>query len=459
MDDTAASSVEPDRDVPASWRGSLAVLAAALILYGALAVRWSGTFPSATLPADAYFGFDSHVTYDAATRSDYRNDRLYALHPLYGAALHALTLPLIASGLDAKQALLACTVLAAALQVALLYRIADASSVPRLARTAIVLAFAGSSTQLVQATAQDSYVFTGLAFMMLFHHAFAVLVQGATPSLMLLGAVGIALMATTVTNVLPFALASAVIVAPASGSQPSRGSLLLVVTVVLVTVVAAWMQRWWFPEATWFPAELTRALIANDTGPVARELHLVQLPASAITSVIEGVRNLLLLPWVLAGFSAYAESTTRAAVFFLRLPSLTAWLIWGACGLLTAAAARRASWPPRLRRFAAAIAVVLCFHLALHAVYGRSEGYLYAPHYLGALALLVALAWRGLESRRVASVVVALAALLLVGTNVRHLWRFYGAFEDVYGRCVLVRHLDGSAACRNDPSPADPTPP
>jgi hypothetical protein len=435
---------------PNRTRGSSALcLLGALVFYGLLAVHWSRTFAAETLPVDAYFGLDSLATYDAATQTGYQNDRLYTLHPLFGAMLHMLTAPLVGCGISAKHALLAWTVLAAALQVMLLHRIVAAFAMPAPARAALVIAFACSYTQLVQSSAQDSFVFSGLAFMVLFHHAFAVLVEGRAPSLPVLFGVGSALMATTVTNVVPFALASAMILVPTTASRRWTRSVLLVLAVVVGTAGAAYAQRHWHPEAAWFPASFARALAGDtDAEPVTHEFHFVNPPAS-IGGVVEVVRNLLLLPWLFAGFILRADPVSGVKEFFLRPPSGPPWLIWGACCVMTAWAACRASWPAPWRRYASVFAIVFLFHFGLHVIYGRLEAYLYAPHYLGAMTLLVALALRGLgTARRLASLVVALVALVLVVNNLRQLDRFHTAFAAAFGHCALVRNADGSAVCR-----------
>ena len=416
-------------------RAAVRCFAAALGLYGVVACSWSQRFAAATLPVDTVFGLDTLATYDAATDPQYRNDRLFALHPLYAAALHLLTAPVVAAGLDAKHALLVLTVLAAALQVMLLDRIVARCALPAPAHFGIVVAFAGSFALLVQSTAPDSFVFSGLAFLLLLHHAARVVLEGRPASPLRLGVIGTALMGTTVSNVVPFALASSLIA--------TRRRWVMYAGVVAAVVVGSYVQRRWLPHAAWFPAYFAAA--AHGTEPLT---HFVNASASVATAAGEALRNLLVIPWLFAGFVRTAAAP-GAVVFFPRPPSWPAWILWAAAVLGLAWCATRAAWPAPWRRFAAVVASVFLFHCAFHLVYGRLEAYLYAPHYLGATAVLVALALRGQgPAPSAAARLVALAALALVASNFVQLARFHAALADAFATCTLSRNADGSAVCR-----------
>lgn len=433
-------------------RASWLVFAAALVVYGALGIHWASLYPSPTLPVDAYFGLDSVARYDAVTDPAYENDRAFALHPLFAAFVKVLAAPCVAAGLTMKHVLVMLAVVASALQVAILFDLLLVFGLPAVTRAALVLAFACSYTQLIHGSAQESFVFSGLVFLMLIRHGFAVLIEHRPVSRSLLGALGVAAMGITITNVVPWAFASVALTAGADRRRSAAAPALLVVGVVAATAALAWGQRFWLTRAVWFPEYFLRGVgdVAS-ARTVGFELQFVHAPASLVHGVVEAAENLLVLPWLFTGFTLGAAPATGMKGFFLSGTAAWHWALVAATAVLLALGWRRVPWTSAWRRFAVVVGAILVFHLALHAVYGRGEAHLYAPHYLGATAAMAGIAMRGYGGSRAAvraGAVLAALTLVLVVNNAWELARFHGAFAGAFGRCELVRRPDGSVICR-----------
>lgn len=373
------------------------------------------------LVEDAYFGLDQDRAFRDLTTWDADHYRT-KVHPLFVLFLQPIvrSMNVVIGNSYISVMILQAVVGAAA--VTLVCRYLAEIGVPFKGRTLLTLIYGVSFSQLIFTISPETYVFGGLSLIGMHYYVLRCF-KSRKLSVPALVSAGVLTIAITVTNFAQFVIALHFLLKRNLPSYKHAKTIFwrIVIAVLIIASVLAGVQKVLYPSSLFFgqyllfPDEefeymdagggvgfiaILKTVAAGD--PVGA-MRLAKTGFDGCKLFAEAYANLLGRGLIFGEFAAF-DSTAPQVVKELRFTDFTAaqfclTLIFNII-LISAIAInyRMKDDSAYLQGIFPVLLASLVFNLALHAIYGRAEGYLFSQHYLFLMVFIIGLGYNKLTT-------------------------------------------------------------